>query len=145
MAFREGEFILTKDDKNATDWYCAEVSQVLPDRIKVNYYTTVAAPLEDYSTQTQSAKTKRLNDTSFLRTWCLRADGRKPTTLPPTGNRLIEDVYSGKIPLSETNQHVLARDVRLNAHGTLDAPSLRLAANLPLPHHMGAGGPDDYI
>ena len=75
----------------------------------------------------------------------MKADGRKPTTLPPTGNRLIEDVYSGKIPLSETDQHVLARDVRLNAHGTLDAPSLRLAANLPLPHHMGAGGPDDYI
>ena len=47
MLFREGEFIITKDDKDATDWYCAEICQVLPDRIKVNYYTTVAAPLED--------------------------------------------------------------------------------------------------
>ena len=48
MPFREGEFILTKDDMNAGDWYCAEVSEVLTDRIKVNYYTTITPPLDEY-------------------------------------------------------------------------------------------------
>ena len=83
LPFREGEFIITKDDPLSTDWYCAEVSQLLPDRIKVNYYTTITDPLEDYATASPVNRTKRLNDSSFLRTWCLQMDGGMPTTRPP--------------------------------------------------------------
>ncbi len=39
---QEGEFVIIKDDSNAKTWYCAEIRRILADRIKVNYYTTVA-------------------------------------------------------------------------------------------------------
>ncbi len=45
---KEGEFLILKDDPNATDWYCAEVRTVLVDRIEVNYYTTQTPSLENY-------------------------------------------------------------------------------------------------
>ena len=66
ILFKEGEFILTKDDPNAPDWYCAEVSQVLVDRIKVNYYTTITEPLDDYAQKSLAIRTKCLNDCSVL-------------------------------------------------------------------------------
>ena len=144
--FREGEFILTKDDMNAPDWYLAEVCEVLPDRIKVNYYTTVTPPLDEHSTQTVAAKAARLAETSFLRTWCLRVDNRKPTTVAPTRpHSLNNDVYSGLIPITEVHQHVLVRDVQLNAHGVLNTNSIRVAVQVNLPHHQGAGGDDDFL
>ncbi len=43
---QEGEFIIVKDEPQATDWYCAEVRKVLADRIEVNYYTTITPALE---------------------------------------------------------------------------------------------------
>ena len=144
MPFNAGEFILTKDDMEAKDWYCAEVSEVLPDRIKVNYYTTVTPPLEDFADKSLALRTRHLNDTSFLRTWCLKTGDRTATTQPPTGIRLTRDVYSGKIPLNETDRHALVRNVRLTALGVLDAASTKLAAALPIPHHAGAGGEDDF-
>jgi hypothetical protein len=35
--------------------------------------------------------------------------------------------------------------VRLTALGVLDAATIRVAANLSLPHHLGAGGEDDFV
>jgi hypothetical protein len=144
MPFREGEFILTKDDMEAKDWYCAEVSEVLTDRIKVNYYTTITPPLEDYENKSLALRTRRLNDTTFLRTWCLTTGTRTATTQPPTGIRLTRDVYSGKIPLRETDRHALVRNVQLTALGILDPATTKIAASLSLPHHAGAGGEDDF-
>jgi hypothetical protein len=144
--FKEGEFILTKDDPNAPDWYFAEVSEVLPDRIRINYYTTETPPLEDYATQTAAAKASRLSETTFLRTWCLKVDNRRPTTVAPTSARsLTNDVYSGQIPMTEVHQHVLVRDVQLDALGVLNPLSIRTALQVDLPHHHGAGGDDDFL
>ena len=146
VAFREGEFVLTKDAMEAPDWYLAEITEVLPDRVKVNYYTTVTPPLESYSTQTDAAiKLRRLGETSFLRTWCLQVEGRRPTTVPPSNNSLHKDLYSGQIPLTEIHQHILARDVQLTAHGILDPFSIKIALKISLPHHEGAGGEDDFL
>ena len=36
-----GEFIITKDDVASETRYVAQVSQVLPDRVRINYYTGV--------------------------------------------------------------------------------------------------------
>jgi len=36
----EGEYIIIKDTKDAKSWYCAQVLEKLPDRIKISYYTT---------------------------------------------------------------------------------------------------------
>jgi hypothetical protein len=146
IPLREEEFIITKDDPNAPDWYVAEVSRVLADRIEVNYYTTVAEPLEDYAVQSVAARTRRSADTSWLRTWCLQMGGNKATTRPPTqASRLAKDVYSGQIPLSEVHEHILIRDVKLDALGVINAATTRLAVALPIPHHAGAGGEDDFL
>ena len=144
--FKEEEFILTKDDMDAPDWYFAEISEVLPDRIKVNYYTTETPPLEDYDTQITTTQYKRLSETSFLRTWCLRVDNRRPNKVAPTSaSSLTNDVYSGQIPLTEAHQHVLFRGVQLDALGVLNPPSIRAALQVDLPHHHGAGGDDDFL
>ena len=146
IPFKEGAFVLTKDDPNAKDWYCAEVSRVLTDRIEVNYYTTVTPPLDEYADKSPTLRTKRLAETSFLRTWCFQMGGYNPTTKPPEqANRLAKDVYKGQLPNNEVHQHVLLRNVQLTAHGLLDPPSMRLAAGLLLPHHAGAGGEDDFV
>ena len=122
------------------------MTSVLPDRIEVNYYTTIADPLENYKTASAALRTKRMAETSFLRIWCLQMDGFKPTTKPPTQHaRLTKDVYSGKIPQRELDQHVLLRDIKLGALDTLDSASTRLAVTLGIPHHKGAGGEDDFI
>ena len=72
--------------------------------------------------------------------------GYRPTTKPPKqASHLANDVYRGQIPLREVHQHVLVRDIQLNALGVLDASSLRIATTLSLPHHKGAGGADDFI
>ena len=146
MQFREGEFIITKDDPAANDWYCAEVSRVLTDRLELNYYTTVTQPLDDYPTTSIASRTKRLGEASFLRTWCLQMGAGKATTQPPKqAHRLAKDVYSGQIPLREIHEHVLIRDVKLNALGVLDNATTRLATALSIPHHAGAGGEDDFL
>ena len=146
IPLREGEFIITKDDPYAQDWYVAEISRALADRIEVNYYTTVALPLEDYGSQSVSARTRRSADTSWLRTWCLQMGGHKATTRPPTqASRLAKDVYSGQIPLREVHQHILIRDVKLDALGVINAATTRLAVALTIPHHAGAGGEDDFL
>jgi hypothetical protein len=36
----EGEVILLKDGSDAATWYCAQVVEKIPDRIKVSYFTT---------------------------------------------------------------------------------------------------------
>ena len=144
IAFREGEFILTKDGMSAPDWYCAEVSKLLPNRIEVNYYTTITPALDDYASKSLAIRTKSLENTTFLRTWYLTAGDQSATTIPPKGIRRTRDIYSGRIPLNEVDKHVLIRNVRLTGLGVLDPPSTRLAATLPLPHHTGAGGDDDF-
>jgi hypothetical protein len=145
IPFREGEFVITRDDPSAPDWYVAEISRILPDRIEVNYYTTATPPLEQHLSRSQALRMKRLGESSFLRTWCLEANGFLPTTEPPLqATRLNKDVYKGSIPLREIHQHILLRDVKLTALGLLDPRSMRLACTLNIPHHVGAGGEDDF-
>ncbi len=83
---QEGEFVILKDDPNATTWYCAEVRKILADRIEVNYYTTSTPALENYQGSSSTQKEKRLKEATFLRTWCLDRGTGLPTTTPPTTN-----------------------------------------------------------
>jgi len=145
IPFREGEFVITRDDPSAPDWYVAEINRILPDRIEVNYYTTATPPLDQHLSRSQALRMKRLGESSFLRTWCLEANGFLPTTEPPLqAARLNKDVYKGSIPLREIHQHILLRDVKLTALGLLDPRSMRLACTLNIPHHVGAGSEDDF-
>ena len=142
---KEGEIILVKDDLEAKDWYCARITQVLVDRIKVHLYTTDSEPVEAYDKASVRARASNLRGIKFLPTWCLSRGTGEPTTTPPKGKALERDIWSMKIPLTEWDRLALVRNVRLNDNGQMDPSSIAVVSKLPIPHHVGAGGPDDYV
>ncbi len=64
----EGEYVILKDTKDANTWYCAQVLEKLPDRIKVNYYTTSTLALPKYGQTIYKQRLRRLQEIIFLRT-----------------------------------------------------------------------------
>jgi len=145
-ALKEGEIIILKDEPEAKDWYCAEIRAVLADRIEVNYFTTQTPALEDYDECSNQKRKERLGEALFLRTWCLSGGKGKPTTSPPsTKYARTNHLWWGKIPMEDVTNHILVRDVGLDATGKLDNISIKLASNLKIPHHQGAGGEDDFV
>ena len=50
---REGEFIITNCEPGANTWHVAQVTEVLLDKIKVNYYSTQGQSLERCATTSQ--------------------------------------------------------------------------------------------
>jgi hypothetical protein len=142
---QEGEFVIIKDDPNAPTWYCAEIRKVLADRIEVNYYTTITPALLNYSEASITQRKERLEEASFLRTWCLDRGKGLPTTTPPsTDHGKTAHLWWGRIPLEDVVKHILIRGVGLSALGKLDEDTIKLASNLNIPHHEGAGGEQDF-
>ena len=45
----ESEYTIMKDEVNAPDWYCVQVLQVLPDRVKIAWLTTKVGPVDNYA------------------------------------------------------------------------------------------------
>jgi hypothetical protein len=142
---QEGEFVIIKDDPQARDWYCAEIRKILADRIEINYYTSTTPPLEKYMESSNAARRKRLKEATFLRTWCLEKGKGLPTTTPPTSaHGKINHLWWGRIPIEDLYKHVLIRGIGLSALGKLDGETIKLAAQLEIPHHEGAGGEEDF-
>ena len=46
--------------------------------------------------------------------------------------------------MEAVSNHILIRDVGLDATGRLDQTTLNLATKLKLSHHVGAGGEEDF-
>ncbi len=46
--------------------------------------------------------------------------------------------------MEAVSSHILIRNVGLDATGKLDQATLNLSAKLKLPHHVGAGGEEDF-
>ena len=89
---------------------------------------------------------ERLKEAHFLRTWCLDRGKGLPTTIPPATNHgRMKYLWWGRIPLEDIDRHVLIRGVGLSALGKLDRTSRELAAKLDIPHHVGAGGEEDFV
>ena len=141
----EGEYVIMTGGKNDIDWYCAQIHRVLNNKIEVHWFTTNSAPLENYNNANTTERLNNIKNSSFLRTWCLDFGRGEATTTPPKPSRRLKDVYSGRIPLDELNDHLLVRNVGISIQGKLDSTTLRLAAKLKIPHHMGAGGEDDFL
>ncbi len=132
-AFKGVEIIILKDEPEAKDWYCAEVRAVLADRIEVNYFTTQEPTLDDYDKCSIQKRKARLREALFLRTWCLLVSGGKgeSTTNPPsTKHPRTNHLWWGKIPMEDVTNHILVRDVGLDATGKLDKNTINLASNL---------------
>ena len=121
----EGEFVLLKDSPSSPDWYCAQIEEVLVDRIKVIYCTTTAPPVQGYATAFLRSRRTSITAARYLRTWTRNG---APTTSPPRTSRLYSRLYTGLIPMNELHDHLLI-----------------LAAALSRPHRQGAGGEDSYI
>jgi hypothetical protein len=134
-----GEHVIVKDVTLASTWYCAEVSRIERNWIEVNYYTTITPSLEDYTTASRQARLSRLKDATFLRTWVLRSSGGLPITVAPSSDRdRVEHLWRGRIPVEHLNDHILVRDIGLNARGKLDRITRDIAARLNIPHNCGA-------
>jgi hypothetical protein len=135
----EGEHVLILGGPNDKDWYCAEIAEVLVDRIVINYHTTATPPPENYEAATPLARKSALARARFLKTWIKRPSGL-PTIIAPRLSRIHKNLYQQRIPLVELDQHLLVRNVSISAKGRLSLETVNLAAALSQPHHLGAGG-----
>ncbi len=101
--------------------------------------------MEEHGKCTVRDRKERLSEALFLRTWCLNGGKGDPTTTPPsTKYARFNHLWWGKIPTEAVSSRILIRDVGLDATGKLDQATLKLAAKLKLPHHVGAGGEEDF-
>ena len=47
--------------------------------------------------------------------------------------------------MEDVDKHILVRGLGLSAQGNLDKETVRIAAHLDVPHHVGAGGVEDFV
>ena len=132
----EGEYVILKDTKDSNTWYCAQVLEKLPDRIKVNYHTTSISALPKYSKATHTQRLRRLQELTFLRTWTLPTG--EATTVDPALSRKRNKLWTGQIPLKFLDDVLLLRNVGLTAFGNLTPATALLAAKLNIAHQVGA-------
>lgn len=132
---KEGELIITKDE-NGSGWYLSEVLRVLPDFLEVRYFTTPTPPLDQYEQSSIASRVDRLRNMCFRRTWHVRFGKHvgRATCHPPYPNNEDLQVWKGTINRDHLDDMVLVRNVRVDSEGRLSEDSLRVAAELPVPH-----------
>ncbi len=47
--------------------------------------------------------------------------------------------------MEDVDKHILVRAIGLSALGKFDKITIKMAAQLDIPHHEGAGGVDDFV
>ena len=47
--------------------------------------------------------------------------------------------------MEDVDKHILIRSAGLSAMGRLDNTTIKIAAELDIPHHEGAGGVEDFV
>jgi hypothetical protein len=132
----EGEHILIKDSKESKTWYCAQVLEKLPDRIKVSYYTTITPSLAKHAKSSYEEKLVKIQEAVFLKTWSIPTG--ESTTVESVSSRRKNKLWTGLIPLTFLDDVLLIRNVGLTALGSLSLPTAELAANLKIAHQVGA-------
>ena len=141
MKPRVGEMVILRDYPDAKDWDVAEICQVLSYRLTVNGYITMGLPLAGYTRATKGERVKALKGIAFLRTWCKDKGKGIATTVPPMhlkGKKKY--LWKWRLPVGETDQLLLVRNVCLDQEGCLCKATKDLAATLKFAHHVGAGG-----
>jgi len=132
----EGELVICKDDKDAEDWYVAEIYKVLPTKVQVKYFTTPLEPLEDHSTRSPEKIKERLGQAHFRRTWFFQSgkNAGKGTEKPPYGKNKDLRVWEGPLFLPDLARTILVRGVSLTGAGLLTEETLAVASKLKIPH-----------
>ncbi len=131
---RVGEMVIMLDYPESKDWYVAEISTV-------NGFITLEATLDGYSQASKKVKLDALKEVTFLRTWCKDKGKGVATTVPPKPLKGLEKyLWKWRLPIDESDQLLLVRNVGLDAKGCLCKAFRNLAAALRFPRHVGAGG-----
>ena len=125
-----------KDTKESKTWYCAQVLEKLPDRIKVNYHTASISAVSKYGKASYTQRLRRLQELTFLRTWTLPTG--EATTIDPSLSRKRNKLWTGQIPHKFLDDVLLLRNVGLTAFGNLTPATASLAAKLTIAHQVGA-------
>ncbi len=132
----EGEYVIIKDTKESKTWYCAQVLEKLPDRIKVSYYTNTTPALVNYAKVPYSKRLLRIHEAIFLKTWA--SPTGEAITSDPLASRRKSQNWTGLVPLKFLGEVLLVRNVGLTALGSLTPATGALVANLKIAHHVGA-------
>ena len=132
-----------KDGLRSKDWYCARILRKYVDRLRVHWFICNSPPLDTFSSASTSSKAANLKQAKFLPAWILK-DGH-PITAPPVGKAVERDMWTGKIPLNEWDRLALVRNVGLHSDGSMNKSTLEITSMLEIPHHLGAGGSDDFV
>jgi hypothetical protein len=136
-SIEEGEYVIIKDTKDAKSWYCAQVLEKLPDRIKVSYYTTTTPAQANHTKAPYNERLSRIQEAIFLRTWALPTG--EATTSGPFISRKKSNLWTGLVPLTFLDDVLLVRDVGLTALGSFTpATNVLVATNLKIAHNSGA-------
>ena len=136
IPLREQELIICKGDHSSQEWYLAEVREVLPRQIKLNYFSAYTPALENYTEQSPLARGERLRQTRFRRTWFIRSGKHrgKATLKPPFPNNPTLRVWEGPLFDNEYSDCILIRNVQVDAEGRLSENTISLAQELSIPH-----------
>ncbi len=114
---------------------------MLNDRFTVNGFITTGIPLAGYRQASKKMRVDALKGISFLRTWCKDKGKGVATTVPPKHLKGLEKyLWKLRLPIEESDQLLLVRNVELDANECLCKASRNLAAALRFPHHVDAGG-----
>jgi hypothetical protein len=107
----------------------------------VNGFITLGIPLAGYAWATRGERVRALKGIAFLRTWCKDKGKGIATTIPPAYLKGKEKyLWKWRLPVGETDQLLLVRNVCLDQDGGLCKATKELAAALKFAHHVEAGG-----
>jgi hypothetical protein len=112
------------------------VLEKLPDRIRVNYYTTSTLALPKYGQTTYKQRLRRLREIIFLKTWTLPTG--EATTIDLILSRKRNKLWTGQVPCKFLDEVLLVRNVGLTASGSLTHATMSLAADLKIAYQVGA-------
>jgi hypothetical protein len=132
----EDKLIICRTDKTDTEWCLAEVSKIYTDEIELTYYTTPAPQAHNYANATKEQRQDNLKNTRFRKTWYLSSGKNigKATVKAPFPKNPELRLWTGKIPVSELNDLILATNIILNPQGYMDNASIDVVSQLPLGH-----------
>ena len=132
----EEKLIICRTEITDTEWCLAEVSKIYTDEIELTYYTTPAPQAKDYANATKEQRQDNLKNTRFRKTWYLSSGkniGKATINAPFPKNPELR-LWTGRIPVSELDDLILATNISLNPQGYMDNASVDIVSQLPLGH-----------
>ena len=132
----EENLIICRTETTDTEWCLAEISKIYTNEIELTYYTTPAPQTQDYTNAAKELRQNNLKNTRFRKTWYLSSGKNigKATIKAPFPKNPELRLWTGKIPVSELNDLILATNISLNPQGYMDDASIDIASQLPLGH-----------